>query len=759
MFADSLSSVPTGPDAPPSGPLKHRTTAHRALDPTTSLLTKTPLLPFHASRNLEPSFDRNTDPNPRNLLRGIAFLALLLLLLALVGLATRTPALSAIGIFLYVLIGFGSAPLILCGLDQFDILAFSAPAGVAGALLIGTLLVEFPLWGLGPVLFWTLAIATAIVHLSVLSRPWLNPPARVPLERAPGPPVAARNNRKPRGGHFRYQRLRLHLRPVHAHFVMTGLGLFLCLASAFAISPLDPGPTGLLGAISPAWYAGLGLLAIAVVLGQRLPHGNPGIPVIALQLSLTLTPAIAYIEPRYPWTMKHVGVTAYILLHGSVNATVDIYQAWPGLFAAVAWLCRVSTLANPLAVAKWWPPVIDLATLLVFRQFAATLLRDSKRAWLAGALFVLGNTIGQDYFSPQATAYLLAIATFGVVFRHRHDNLRMSFTRWLALGVLAVATALTHQLTPYMVTGALVILTLFGYTRSRFSPALTLAPALGWALLHFSYVKQYLNPNQFGDLAQNLLTPGLAGPAVPPGALITLNRYFLAGGSLLLGILALSVIVSDRRALSVALALAATSGAGLLVLSAYGNEGDFRIVLFALPWLAILAAVSDRALHLAGTWLWALVIPALLAAYVVSDMGLDYINVVRPGDLVAVQNFENSSPPGSTLIAIANQYVPFHSSPRYNLTYEDEFPLTLRPNGPNIRQIFRDFSDQFPADKRKSSPPVYVLFAQQPASNLAIHSFVTVSEYWSFASEFAHSSSWRIIIKTHTAELFRLQYT
>jgi hypothetical protein len=545
---------------------------------------------------------------------------------------------------------------------------------------------------------------------------------------------------------------------------LTAGGLLLCLASAYAIAPLDPGPAGLLGAISPAWYVGLALLAIAIILGQQLARSRPALPVIALQLALTLTPAIAYVEPRYSWTEKHVGVTAYILLHGTINPKIDIYQAWPGLFAAIAWLCKTSTLASPLGVARWWPPVIDVATLLAFRHLAAEVLHDNRRAWLAGTLFVLGNTIGQDYFSPQATAYLLAIATFAVVYRHRQDASRMSSSRWVALTALAVATALTHQLTPYMVSGALVILALFGCTRSRFAPAVTLIPALGWAFLHFSYVKQYLNFDQFGNVTQNAVTIGMTKTAPPSSAIININRFSLAGGALLLGVLALSVVLADRRAATIALALAAASGGALILVSAYGNEGDFRILLFALPWLAVLASVSDRALHVKPAWLWSLAIPALLVAHIISDEGLDYINVVRPGDLQALQTFEDKAPAGSILIAIASNYLPAQSSARYPLMVEEQFPLALNAREPNIRELYRDFMAALPSTvaavppaQTRASPHLYVFFAQEPAANFATHGLATVPEYLSFESYFARSASWTVVKKTDTAELFRFR--
>ena len=361
----------------------------------------------------------------------VALGSLILLALGLVGLATANAGMSATGLFLYAFIGFGAAPLMALGYRGWDLLSLSPPLGLAFALLVGVLLVTTGIWAIGPALFWVLVGGTASVHLAVLTRTLIAPRLRhIPLH-------SERHFERAESGVWTEpaHRVDRHPRPLTLLAgTATALGLLLCLASAFAIRHLDPGWSGLLGAVSPAWYVGLALLATAILVGQRLGNVYAGLPVLALQLALTLTPTIVYDNPRYAWTAKQVGVVSYILLHGSVNPKIDIAQAWPGLFSGVAWLCKVSTLASPMGVARWWPPVIDLATLLVFRQLASHVLRDPRRAWLAATLLVVGYTISDsDYFSPQSTGYLLAIAIFAVVFRHREDKSRMSPARWALL--------------------------------------------------------------------------------------------------------------------------------------------------------------------------------------------------------------------------------------------------------------------------------------------------------------------------------------
>jgi hypothetical protein len=255
----------------------------------------------------------------------VALGSLTLLALGVVGLATANPALSATGLFLYALIGFGAAVLMALGCRGWNLVTLSSPLGLTIVLLVGALLVTTGIWEIGCTLFWVLVGASAFVHLAVLTRAL----------------IAARSGSTPSGDDQNSLRDEYadptemdHRVSTHPRLLSlvagaaTVLGFLLCLASALAIRHLDPGWSGLLGAISPAWYVGLALLATAILVGQRLCNVFAGLPVLALQLALTGTSAIVFDAPRYAWTAKQLGVTSYILLHGSVNAKIDISRAW-----------------------------------------------------------------------------------------------------------------------------------------------------------------------------------------------------------------------------------------------------------------------------------------------------------------------------------------------------------------------------------------------------------------------------------------------
>ena len=682
----------------------------------------------------------------------VSAVAIALLVAGLVGRLSGNWTISATGLFLYALVGFGSAAMMALGQNGWTLVTLGPSFSVAFTLGVGVLLVDTGIWAIGPTLFWVVAALTASVHLRVIAVEWVNHRRSLtPLARS----VAS--NRRP----GRWVAIVV--------FGSTGVALILCLVSALAIRHLNPGIGGLLGAISPAWYIGLGLLVIAIVIGQRGTSVLAGTPVVMLQLVITGTTAIVFDDPRYAWTGKHIGLTSYMLLHGSANPRIDIYQAWPGLFSGVAWLLRISHLATPLGVAKFWPLVIDLATLLALYELSRRVLRDPRRAWLAASLFVLGYTINDaDYYSPQSAAYLLSIATFAIVFRHRHDRSRMKRVDWVMLSILSVAIAVTHQLSPYMVTLALLVLVLFKMAKTDWAPAIYLAPAVVWALDNFSYVQSNVSLTGFLHFLTNFVTPGIANGGPSPGELANVVRYCQGGSALILGFVALGALLHHRTKLNVVLAVCAASGGALLVANSYGNEAAFRVVLFALPWLVILASNFDFRLRALSTGFWLVVMFAMTATYLVADMGLDYVYAIRPGDLQVVQTFEDSAPVGSTLI-IAGYYAsaPIMSTGRYNLVKEETYSSVTgftKASAESGAVSFNQFMSKLgalqggiPSQSSQVAPTYYVMTGTEPAAGLVAYNFATPKQYQAFAAQFANSPLWATVLRTSTARLYRLR--
>ena len=221
-----------------------------------------------------------------------------------------------------------------------------------------------------------------------------------------------------------------------------------------------------------------------------------------LALILTCTPVIIFSGPIFSWTILNVGITNYIIVHGRVNSGLDIYQAWPGLFAGMAWLSSNAHVSIPLQEARWWPAVIDLGVLIAFRDLAKQVGLTAHRAWLATAFFCAGSVFQEAYFCPQNIAYLLTIIVYARVFRNRGAG-GATKSDWLVVVPCLLAISITHQITPYMLTGALSPLGFLDSSSRIGFIAAAIVPALIWASLNFEWVKHNINLDQLGSLLSN----------------------------------------------------------------------------------------------------------------------------------------------------------------------------------------------------------------------------------------------------------------
>jgi hypothetical protein len=192
-------------------------------------------------------------------------------------------------------------------------------------------------------------------------------------------------------------------------------------------------------------------------------------------------------DPQYAYVYKHFGVVDYIATHGSVDERIDIYQNWPTFFALSAWFDQVAGVQSPIAYAAWSPVYINLAALLCINASLRTLTSSAQIRWLALFIFVIGNWVGQDYFSPQAFAFVLSQAVLAclltwfkpttiapwvarierglrVALRSAPEKVSLQVRASLgarrrtallvALFGIFTVIAISHQLTPYMVIAA-----------------------------------------------------------------------------------------------------------------------------------------------------------------------------------------------------------------------------------------------------------------------------------------------------------------
>lgn len=439
------------------------------------------------------------------------------------------------------------------------------------------------------------------------------------------------------------------------------------------------------------WVALAGLLCSFTYAISRRGSRPPVLVahLLGLVAMLHATPAIVYGTLRYSWAWKHIGVVDFIAnngIHFNLGGELGVYQGWPGFFALNAFLTSASGLKTALSYAPWVLPLNDLLWLgpviLIARAFTA----DRRAFWTTAMLFELGNWVGQDYFSPQAFAFFLYLTVIAVCLRwlwHPRIGPPPSISgtagtaasppqRWVMVACLVplmAAIASSHQLTPFMLLGALTLLVALRQLRPRTLPLLMAAITVGW-IMYGGLPWLKTNAAQvfrgLGDPWANVGAHIVGQGTVPTGQIIV--DWGSRAVSAAIGILALIGFWRHRHHSDVK---ARRSWSRLVVLTSvaffaaaansYGGEIIFRVYLFALPFMAVAAAAAffpapGRGWSPKTVALLAVTTIMLAVGFSLGNYGQDEMNYFSPGEVAAAKWLYRTAPPGSQLIAADINY-------------------------------------------------------------------------------------------------------
>lgn len=388
---------------------------------------------------------------------------------------------------------------------------------------------------------------------------------------------------------------------------------------------------GLVSVLGWTFFLGLGLVVLGLSLELLDSHMNDGrLILLILAMIVFMFGTASAVEPVASLgdSWLHAGFIQYFLQHGHGLNAYDARFSWPGGFSLGAVLVSFAGQANALAFLRWFPlfvQILYLAPLLVIARFSGV---SRRTGWLGVVLFFATDWIYQDYFSPQALNYFFYLVVIATVLaclqpqrrtratwihgslERRVDQIRSFFhrgnppifesvpirsnrTTFSVLGLaslVCLASAMSHQLTPYAIALALFACLV---TRRLGWPELVAVAALfpiGWLSLgatdfwvgHLSTI--------FGSVGQISTTIGanvtsrVTGSAshryvVDTRILITAALFALAGIGVLI-----------RRPYT--RTLEALAGAPFLLVAAqsYGGEALLRVVFYGLPFTAMLAA-------------------------------------------------------------------------------------------------------------------------------------------------------------------------
>ena len=559
------------------------------------------------------------------------------ILLYVTGFALGNDVLRLVALVGILFFGVGTAPLQLSERASLNLrLCIAGVVGLSVPLLVGTVLVLVPVWQ--PVLAAIPFGAVAVwVHIQATRNVLAGPIGTKVL----------------RSYQFKAEDL------LDVPVVCSLLGTLLWLAGMAITGHVNPGVFGFLPKSPVYWYLGLILLIAGIVQARGESEWRVAFGVLSLLAALTLTPAVVYGMPRTASAAKHIDFVQYILQMHSLSPAIGIFRAYSGLFNGTAWLCDLSGMHNVTGIATYFPFFIDIVLLTALRFFLGRLTVSHYRIWIMILLFILVNSIGADYFSPQAVGFSLGIGVFGLALDRQDFPGLGDRERVLLLLFAGCAMAVTHELSPFIVGGVLAILVLFRMIRVRYVPLLFLVPAILWGLLHWGSVSQFASLSDFANLA-NFETPRQPLIISTPG-LQRLSVVAESSDALLLGLVVLIAIAAvgfmRTRRNRAAWAYMINPGIGLVLVAVnpYGGEGIFRAALFGIPWLA---AIGTQALSKVQSprysVIYGVIATCLLGTFLVSMFGLDNANVIRPADFKVMQTYENTAAPDSYLLDLSD---------------------------------------------------------------------------------------------------------
>ncbi len=403
-------------------------------------------------------------------------------------------------------------------------------------------------------------------------------------------------------------------------FALTGAAVLCWLLGFRQIDPTTLGSLGILPTLSPLLLLAYPLLVAAFVTElsrSRRTTVLTVITVVAVFAVYGLQPAA---EPaaRLPVAWLHSGFANYIGAHGDVLHDFDTRFSWPGFFALLAFLTEASGQHDTSVLLNWAPVLLSGLAVLGVRALAVAIVGPGRASWIAAWIFLVANWTEQDYASPQGTTFILLLAALAITFQHlvspsplaaRRANVwkppaptNSAGDRLRAEGLvvlLAMALAPTHQLTPYLLGGLLIVLVLWGRLWPRWLPVVVLALAVGWFVLaarEFWIGQLNVITGSLGDLSSSV-DQGIGQRFVGNTGrqTILLTRIGITGAVAVLA--GCGVLVLRRRgSKSLVLVALAAASFGLAVLQPYGGEIFIRCYLFALPFFAVLGGIALNAL-------------------------------------------------------------------------------------------------------------------------------------------------------------------
>jgi hypothetical protein len=459
------------------------------------------------------------------------------------------------------------------------------------------------------------------------------------------------------------------------------------------------GDLGLVTALPPTAFVALGIIAASFALTLRDEDVSTALAVLHIVvLVLMLHGATSLIdgEPAFNVVWRHAGVTDYVLTTGRIDPHIDAYFNWPGFFFLAALATHAAGLNSTLGLSAWAPFAFELLCLPALVVIARSFTSDRRLSWSAVWIFYATNWVGQDYFSPQAMAFVMYLGVLAVVLSGLSRRAAPDFPRWRERGarllvrlrarrpgvglleevalpdvgsaqraalvpvcvVIIAAMVASHQLTPWIMLSSLVALVALRRCTARGLPVITLALILTWlTYLAAAYLNGHLKPLLGQTLnLQQTVSANVGGRLQGSADHLLVVRLRLAMTGLLWALAIVGAVRGLRRGEArPSHAILAVAPVAVGVLQPYGGEMVMRVYLFSLPFVACYAARALLPSATRGGWrvfaTFACASALLLTSFVFTRWGNERTTLFTSAEVRAVDHLYRIAPKGSMLVA------------------------------------------------------------------------------------------------------------
>jgi len=521
-----------------------------------------------------------------------------------------------------------------------------------------------------------------------------------------------------------------HDRSANLAGVLFGLALLGWIISVFTIDIHDVNELGFAAAFTPVTWVSLLLASGAVVVTVlRVPLDGPWfwrLVVTGLVLLVTIihgTPMVLESAPRFFEAYQHVGFIEYISRTGQHSIAVNFRLSWFGAFGLGATLSGTAGPPALFGAIRVFPWIFDLLILLPVYSIISKFITDQRTRAATLVVFVIGNWIAQDYLSPQAVAYFIAMTVVALIVNLAPGDgtsIR-SVKRWwelrggasvllITLTVLVSATVLAHQLSPVMAFALVLVLVMTGWTTLRVFPLVIFAAFATWLSVGGYYfwggkIGRLLGVHQQSGQSlglSSIIAQNLTG-RLQHGGLEQVVAVSRVGLSLIILALAAISAIRGRKDRNIrVLALLAFIPFLLLGTTGYGGEALLRGFFFALPFTSALVAILVTRIRprMLAIVLLSVVVGCLGALTEVSRYGNEKFERIGADQLAIMQDLYRTVPPHSKILGFGTSMPVNFTKIGTDLTYFMNFFKfsSAGPSGPQAEQEIKTQIDTLSPD-------------------------------------------------------------